>query len=454
MENKIYVEKDFNPNYLQLLSIINDWKSSGDRQKLIDLKKYYNAKNPTALRKPIGDREYDSRIISGYPKYITTLINGYFLGGNSITLTFRDNNGEEVKSINRYNDEKFINQEIGKNMSIFGHALEQIYLEEDTGNFRYKCVDPINCIPLFNDDIEEELNSVIKFKETTIYDEYGKKQDKMTIEFYSKYPYKEFKLIDSNLVSQEEDEINIFNDVPFIFYENPDCSGDYEGVLTLIDAYDEALANNSNLFNYFNDAYLIVKGATDSDVDLKKNKMLFVPPDGDIKFLSKPEVTGDLLNYMEVLRKDIHKYSNCVDISDKDFLNASSGIAMKLKLQGLEFLASIKEASFRKGITRRLELMSIYLNINKNIKFNFEDVLITFTRNTIENLKETLDSLLMLKDVVSKETLLELIPIVDEETESARLEKEKEENKLEFDLINTNKIVNEEENNKEENIDE
>ena len=76
MENKIYVEKDFNPNYLQLLSIINDWKSSGDRQKLIDLKKYYNAKNPTALRKPIGDREYDSRIISGYPKYITTLTVG------------------------------------------------------------------------------------------------------------------------------------------------------------------------------------------------------------------------------------------------------------------------------------------------------------------------------------------------------------------------------------------
>ena len=456
MEKKFYVEKDFNPNHLQLLSIVEEWKASKDRKKLIELRDYYRAKNPTILKKPIGDREYNSRIISGYPKYIVTLSNGYFLGAEEpISYNFREDNGDEIKSINRYNDANFVNQELGKNMAIYGHALEQIYVDSD-GKFRFKSVDPINAIPLFNDDIEEELNSVIKFKEDTIYNEEGKEVTSTRIEFYSKLPYREYRYLDGNLISNEEDNINMIGDVPFIFYENPDCMGDFEGVLTLIDAYDEALANNSNLFKYFNDAYMVAKGVDMGDLDIKDKKILEIPSDGDIQYLSKPQVTQDLINYMEVLRKDIHKYSNCVDISDKDFLNAASGIAMKLKLQGLEFLTGIKEASFRKGLTRRLELMSNFLNLT-NKGFNFEDILIKFNRNTIDNLKEILDSVLMLKDIVSKETLLELIPIVDETTEVNRLNKEKEESQLEFNLINTNNIVNDENYsniNKEENINE
>ena len=33
--------------------------------------------------------------------------------------------------------------------------------------------------------------------------------------------------------------------------------GDFESVIALIDAYDKALSDNSNLFEYYNDCYIV-----------------------------------------------------------------------------------------------------------------------------------------------------------------------------------------------------
>ena len=225
-------------------------------------------------------------------------------------------------------------------------------------------------------------------------------------------------------------------DVPFTYYENPDRLGDFESVLTLIDAYDKALSDNSNLFEYYNDCYIVFKGCEfieDNSVKLKDMKGLNLPEGADVFYLQKPQVSGDLISYLETLRKDIHKYSMVPDLTDKDYLSAQSGVAMRLKLQGLEFLTGVKESNFRKGLTRRLEILGDYLSLSNN-DFDFDKALIVFKRNTVESLSEIIDNAIRLKDIISTESVLDMIPTVDSREELKRLDKEKEQNIQQFNI--------------------
>lgn len=45
-----------------------------------------------------------------------------------------------------------------------------------------------------------------------------------------------------------------------VFYNNEDELGDFESVITLIDAYDSLEADSLNDFEYFVDAYLCLTG--------------------------------------------------------------------------------------------------------------------------------------------------------------------------------------------------
>ena len=173
----------------------------------------------------------------------------------------------------------------------------------------------------------------------------------------------------------------------------------------------------------------------DENIKLKEMKGLNIPTGASVSYLKKPEVTGDLINYLDTLRKDIHKFSMTPDLADKDFLNAQSGTAMRLKLQGLEFLTGVKEANFRKGLTRRLEILGGYLSLSNN-EFDFSQALIIFKRNTIESLSEIIDTAIKLNGIISQESLLELIPVVDTKDEIKKLKKEKEDNQLEFSMRN------------------
>ena len=151
------------------------------------------------------------------------------------------------------------------------------------------------------------------------------------------------------------------------------------------------------------------------------------------------------MNYLDTLRKDIHKFSMVPDMTDKDFLNASSGVAMRLKLQGLEFLTGVKESNFRKGLTRRLEILADYLSISNN-DFEFERALIVFKRNTVEALSEIIDSAVRLKGIISDESVIDMLPNVDTQEELKKLKKQKEENMQTFNMqLQTNESSNEDE---------
>ena len=425
---------EFTPN--QLYEYVNDFKNGDEYRRLVNLEKYYKANNTTIMnrRKSLND-DINNKLVSGYPRYVTTMTTGYFVGGAESVKYIFPNKNELIENNFRYNDERAVTTNLAKNASIYGYAIEQYFIDEN-GVFRFKDIDPKNVILLFEDNIDENLLAVIKFRDYTYSKANGDTEIKTVIEFYSKSVYNEHTFIDG-MYKPNETIIaeNVFIDVPFTYYENPDRLGDFESILTLVDAYDKALSDNSNLFEYYNDCYIIFKGCEldSEDIKLKDMKGLSVPQEADVFYLQKPQVSGDLMNYLDTLRKDIHKFSLVPDLTDKDFLNAASGTAMRLKLQGLEFLTGVKESNFRKGLTRRIEILGDYLSLSNN-GFEFDKALIVFKRNTVESLSEILDSAIRLKGIISDESVLDMIPTVDTQEELDRLKKQKEENMLAFNM--------------------
>lgn len=434
---KYFVEPSLTFTPSKLYEYVEDFKSSQEYKRLVNLERYYRAENTTIMnRKKTLNDDINNKLVSGFPRYISTMCTGYFTGGNeSIKYVFPKKNKEIDNNFN-YNDEKSVTTNLSKNASIFGYAIEQYFIDKN-GKFRFKEIDPKNVILLFEDNIDEDLLSVIKFREYPYKKNNGDEAIKLVLEFYTKENYQEYTYIDGSIKDELTiEEANIFNDVPFTYYENPDRMGDFESVIALIDAYDKALSDNSNLFEYYNDCYIVFEGCdVDENIKLKEMKGLNIPTGASVSYLKKPEVTGDLINYLDTLRKDIHKFSGCPDITASEYLNAASGTSLLLKLQGLEFLTGVKEANFRKGLTRRLEILAGYLSLANN-EFDFSQALIIFKRNTISSLSEIIDEAVKLNGIISKQSLLELLPNVDAEEELKRLEKEKEDNQLEFNMQN------------------
>ena len=436
---KYYVDKNVELTPYEIRTYVENFKSSEELKRLKMLDDYYHGKNHGIMNR-VSSNEINNQIISGFPRYISTMNTGYFTGNSdSITYNFPNDN-EDVKENFAYNDEPSVTTSLALNMSIYGYAVEQYYVD-NAGEFRFKCINPMNVVLLFEDNIEEDLCGVIKFREYPFKDKDGKELTKQVLEYYTANVYREYVFFDEAYQSDltnDENSVNLFSDVPFTYYENPDRMGDFENVITLIDSYDRVLSDNNDLFDYFADAYLVFKGVQHpEDIKLKEMKGLNIGPDEDVFYLAKPQVSDDIINFTDTLKRDIHKFSFTVDLTDPDYLSAQSGVAQKLKLQGLEFLTSLKESKMKKGLTRRLELLANFKSLS-NSNFEYTKSVIIFKRNTIEILSEILDSVIKLKGIISDETLLSRIPDIEVDTELKRLKKQKEQAIIDFNVPNPN----------------
>lgn len=456
---KLYVDKDAIIDKDKIIEYVLKHSQSEELSRLEKLENYFKNKNTYINNRDLAtNNAYNNLVASGYARYITNTINGYFIGKkDSITYVFPDNfEAINIEDLLRYNDEHSVNIKLGEAMSIYGYAIEQLYIDSNA-KLRFANIDPKNVIILFEDNIDQDIHSVIKYRKNMLSEEYD--DFVYNVEYYTKDKILLYKFKNNLLIAESEEELdNVFGDVPFIYYENANEVGDFETIISLIDEYDKTISNVSNMFDYFNDAYLVFSGdnlilqeevsydengnevRTDPLVDMKQNKCFVLPANSKVEFLAKPNVSTDSINYLEVIRNDIHKFSHCPDLTDKEFYT-NSGIAIKYKLQSLEYIASIKESNFRKGLTRRFEIMSNFLNI-KNQSFDFSKIEIIFTRNTIENLAEVYDAALKLRGIVSDKTLLESIPGINVEIELERLEEQKEANMEEFNNYNFSNNTN------------
>ena len=111
----------------------------------------------------------------------------------------------------------------------------------------------------------------------------------------------------------------------------------------------------------------------------------------------------------------------------EQFAGNVSGEAMKYKLMGLENIIGVKEAKFKKGLMRRIELLCNFLNISTNDLMLYTDIQPVFTRNKPQNETELANMVKSLYGILSDETLISILPFIEnarEEIDKRNTEKE------------------------------
>lgn len=397
--------------------------------RLQKLEEYYEAKNEILKRLMADETKPNNKIANPYASYITDTLTGYFMGEPISYSALDEKILEELNLIFEYNDEADENVELARACSIYGKAFELLYVDED-GAVRFKRLDTKECIPIFDDTIENDLLYLIRF-----YPEKDWEQDKnfAWIEIIDKTATRRYRANENygDMVLVEEIP-HYFGMCPIvIFKNNEEETGDFEKVISLIDAYDKMESDSLNDFEYFCDAYLALIGFTADADDVKKmkeNRVLLLDKDTDAKWLTKDEHDSTIENMKIRIDKDIHKFSKCPNLSDEDFAANASGVAIKYKMVGTENLVSVKERKFKKGLQRRLELISI-LQDKKYSTFDWRAIDIIFTRNLPTNDTEIANMVNTLSSIVSTETLLAQLPFVENvQDEMERIDKEKEKN--------------------------
>lgn len=397
-------------------------KHKAESIRYIKLQKYYEGKHDI-LDHTSRDGQPNNKIVNPYPKYITDMLVGYFVG-QPISYTSKEEGGllDDLQAIFDYSDEQEENLELAKICSIKGKAYELLYRDEDA-RIRFNEFGPDQMFVIYDMTISPSIKFAIRYYDV------GEGNDKITYaEVYDKEVCTLYKGKDSDL-SLEQITPHTFKDVPVIEYvNNKEEQGDFEQVITLIDAYNKAQSNTLNDMDQFTDAYLILvnMAGTDSErlEELKRNRVMLLDDDGDAKWLIKEINDAWVENYKDRVRRDIHKFSYTPDMQDESFGNNLSGVSIRYKILAMEQIRSNKERKFKKGLQRRIKLICNSLSLEKDIDL-FTDINIKFANTLPQNIYELSQTIKNLSPYLSSETLLNQLPFVENAKEE--LEKKKAE---------------------------
>lgn len=383
--------------------------------RLVKLEDYYSGNQEILKRVMTDASKPNNKVVNPYANYITDMFTGYFMGESiSYSSSCDEDSLKELQMINIFNDEADENSELAKDASIYGKSYEMLYVDGE-GATRFKKVNTKEVITIYDNTIENEMLYAIRFYGDT--DIMG--ENPFTIvEVYSKSNIVTYKAdVSLNEFTEVSNISHYFSLVPFVEYKNNDEGiGDFELVISLIDSYDKLCADNLNDFEYFTDSYLGLYGM-EADVEdiklMKENRVLLMPEGGKAEWIIKNVNDTQVENIKTRIEQDIHKFSKCPAMTDKDFAGNASGVAMKFKLMGMENVAAVKERKFKKGLQRRIELICNIMALKSSI-FDWRSVEITFKRNLPVNTMELADMINKLRGLVSDETLINQLPFVED----------------------------------------
>lgn len=410
-----------------LLKILN--KSMADNGRYKKLENYYLGKNIILNRTMADSNKPNNKIANPFASYITDTLCGYFVGK---PITYNSLDANALDALNQtliYNDTADNDMELARTVSIYGKGYELFYIDAD-GAIRFKVVKPQDMVIIKDDTLEAEI--IYAIRKVPQYD-FETDKHWYKVEVYSQDTLEVYKSNES-LSSLSLLEINphYFGLVPVVEYKNNEqCLGDYEQVISLIDAYDKLESDSLNDFEQFTDAYLILKGVAADEEELasmRQNRVLLMDEDSSAEWLVKATNDTNIQNIKDRVQTDIHKFSKVPDLSDESFAGNASGIAIKYKLYGTETIIATKERKFTKGLQRRIELIFNILAV-KGMFYDWRSIEINYTRNLPTNVNEMADVVQKLSGTVSTPTLLAQLPfITDVDAEMERLQEDRERN--------------------------
>lgn len=440
-------------------------------------------------------RKFDNRDVKVNLEYfITNIASGYF-GGKAPTYTIKQETDEKKKKsiaklfkkivgenankeefqlvidyIRDYNDDSSFYYDLVKDYFITGACYGLNYQEED--NIRYAVTSSRQTIAIY--DYSTPVNKIAIMRIWEELDSDGFKAsmvEVITDEFKyhwknSRQQPKEYKL---NTNMNEEVQWSL---VPAIAIENPDNLGIFEPVLSLIDAFETIIENNKNIFEYNDDAKLMVKGYQAEnpmfildettgeqvinparvleDRKLLEARVVYTPDkEGEFEWLIKQINDVASENHKKTLIELILMVVCIPNVTDTGFTNADNASALEKKFFPLEQVLIQADKQFKKELLALWENIIDRVNTKHSTNFDFSEIQIDLQRNMPIEKKEIVEMALKLRNIISDESVIRLLPFdFDVESELAKRKEQNEENMM----TNIEMFKNQDKNNPQVNV--
>ena len=416
------------------------------RTRFDTLDDYYMGKQAITTREKV-ETLMNNKLVTNHAKYITDMMVGYLLGN---PVDYQVNDGIDIQPVlDAYKRQTIenIDVEIAKECSIFGIKYEYVYADEEA-NPCSVTLDVRNTIMIYDDTLVHNELYAINYRPIYKNPE-DKEPDHYDVIVATEKEIIKYELAGNGGNAKEIDrEQHAFGAVPIIEYDNnKEYSGDFESVISLIDAYNLIQSDRVNDREQLVDAILCFYGMkfdADQMADLKEKRALSnIPTDGKVEYLTKAINEGDVDVLRKTIEKDIHKISMVPDMSDEKFAGDSSGVAIRYKLLAFEQAVKNKERFFEKGLMKRFELYSHFLSVKSKMKeVSKEDVDAVFKRNLPSNDYETSQMIVNLDGIVDRELLASQLSFVKDASETIEIAEKEDSEAIKDDDYNANEFGN------------
>lgn len=395
---------------------------NNEQERFKKLMAYYLGEQAIMHREGKSAGLPNTKVMCNHAKYIVDMAEGYMFGGPIKYSPSKGYNIEPLKDVLAEQEITNVDTLLCKHMGIYGKAFELIYINED-GKPRSCVVSPENAFVVYDDSVAKTPIIGVRYYEKKDADgnTVGVEACVYDSENYTKYSGTTYEGIKA-----DKTEPHYLSRVPLIEYlNNEEEQGDFEQLISLIDAYNILASDRVNDKEQFVDAFLFLRGVevdTEEAKKLKIEKILHGPTDADAKYLSKVLSEADMSVLRGELKEDIHRLSLVPDLSDVEFGSNLSGVAIKYKLFGFDQKADNKEKYFKISLRQRFEIYVEYLSFKQIMaRVPSHKVDFDFCRNLPENLLEISQMIMNLKGTVSDETLIAQIPFITDAKEEREL---------------------------------
>ena len=379
-----------------------------ERQRLFD---YYRGEQTVNKGETVRGRP-DNRLRAPFPRYITEVHTGYFLGLPP-TLAYGDAAaGGRYAELSRALDLPHLYFDLGRDLSVCGAGFALVWAERD-GVKVCRC-DPCDCFAIRSGEAGAPLLAAVRLLASG-----GETRGVLyTPEALTPFAW------DGNGVTLGQAEKNLLGAIPLLpFYNNCQGVGDFEMVTGLVDAYNLLLSGALDDMQSVANAFLALygmQGTTQKDIEqANRTRILALSEGGRAEFVVK-NLNHEALGQLEVnLRRSILQLSMTPDLGDEHFAGNSSGVALQYKLWGIEQVRSAKERSFTVGLRSLLGVLSAGERLlGRGVALSGGEL--TFYKNLPQDNTALASTLLSLAPVLSQQTILENLPWVSDAQEELR----------------------------------
>ena len=379
-----------------------------ERQRLYD---YYRGEQSVDKGETVRGRP-DNRLRAPFPRYITEVHTGYFLGLPP-TVAYGGAAGARYAALSRELDLPHLYFDLGRDLSICGAGFALVWAER--GGVKVCRCDPCDCFAIRSGDAGAPLLAAVRLFAS------GRGETRGVL-------YTAERLVpfvwDGTAVTRGAAEENLLHTIPLLpFYNNCQGVGDFAMVTGLVDAYNVLLSGALDDMQSVANAFLALygmQGTTQRDIEqANRSRILSLSEGGRAEFVVK-NLNHEALGQLEVnLRRSILQLSMTPDLCDEHFAGNSSGVALQYKLWGIEQVRAAKERTFTDGLRALLAVLTEGEHLlGRSVDLTGGEV--TFYKNLPQDNAALAETLLSLSPLLSRQTILENLPWVADAQEELR----------------------------------